>query len=98
MSPCTFAALHYWLVTGLLLAAAPAAHAQEQPPAPPQPQQSEQPQKPETAGRARPVGPGADQGLHVDASLSVVYDDNVYRVDSRAEDPVDDLIVTPTVE
>lgn len=98
LSPCTFAALHYWLVTGLLLAAAPAAHAQEQPPAPPQPQQSEQPQKPETAGRARPVGPGADQGLHVDASLSVVYDDNVYRVDSRAEDPVDDLIVTPTVE
>lgn len=42
--------------------------------------------------------PPAEQGLRIESSLTVTYDDNVYRVDSDVEDPIDDLIVTPTVE
>lgn len=38
------------------------------------------------------------QGLRVEPSLTLVYDDNVYRVDADRTDPVDDLIVTPAVE
>lgn len=37
-------------------------------------------------------------GLHVTTGLELLYDDNVYRVDDRIEDPTDDLIVTPSVE
>lgn len=39
-----------------------------------------------------------DMGLHVTAGLDLLYDDNVYRVDDRVENPTDDLIVTPSVE
>lgn len=39
-----------------------------------------------------------DYGLHVTAGLDLLYDDNVYRVDDRVENPKDDLIVTPSVE
>lgn len=38
------------------------------------------------------------QGLNATAGLDLLYDDNVYRVDDRVEDPTDDLIVTPWVE
>jgi len=37
-------------------------------------------------------------GLHLTAGLDLLYDDNVYRVDDRVENPTDDLIVTPSVE
>lgn len=37
-------------------------------------------------------------GLTATAGLDLLYDDNVYRVDDRVEDPTDDLIVTPWVE
>lgn len=37
-------------------------------------------------------------GLSATAGLDLLYDDNVYRVDDRIEDPTDDLIVTPWVE
>jgi hypothetical protein len=46
---------------------------------------------------ARPQ-PQAEQGLRIEPSLTLVYDDNVYRVDSRTGDPVDDVIVTPAIE
>ncbi|WP_404337288.1 outer membrane beta-barrel protein [Sphingomonas sp. MMS12-HWE2-04] len=39
-----------------------------------------------------------EQGLHIEPSLTAVYDDNVYRVDSAREDPTSDVIVTPQVE
>lgn len=39
-----------------------------------------------------------EQGLHIEPSITAVYDDNVYRVDSRREDPTSDVIVTPQVE
>lgn len=39
-----------------------------------------------------------DYGLHLNAGLELLYDDNVYRVDDRVTDPTDDLIVTPTLE
>ncbi|NIJ19235.1 putative porin [Sphingomonas naasensis] len=42
--------------------------------------------------------PQAEQGLRIEPSLSIVYDDNVYRVDSDAADPVADVIVTPAIE
>lgn len=38
------------------------------------------------------------QGLRIEPSLTAVYDDNVYRVDSRTADPVADVIVTPAIE
>ena len=38
------------------------------------------------------------QGLRIEPSLTLVYDDNVYRVDTDRVEPVDDLIVTPAVE
>ncbi|ATY30622.1 porin family protein [Sphingomonas psychrotolerans] len=47
--------------------------------------------------RARPPQ-GAEQGLRITPSLTAVYDDNVYRVDSRTGDPVADVIVTPAIE
>ncbi len=37
-------------------------------------------------------------GLTATTGLDLLYDDNVYRVDDRVEDPTDDLIVTPWVE
>ena len=37
-------------------------------------------------------------GLHLTAGLDLLYDDNVYRVDDRVEDPTGDLIVTPSIE
>jgi hypothetical protein len=37
-------------------------------------------------------------GLQATAGLDLLYDDNVYRVDDRIEDPTKDLIVTPWVE
>ncbi|HEX7877651.1 MAG TPA: hypothetical protein VF489_13820 [Sphingobium sp.] len=37
-------------------------------------------------------------GLNATAGLDLLYDDNVYRVDDRVENPTDDLIVTPWVE
>jgi hypothetical protein len=40
----------------------------------------------------------AEQGLRIIPSLTAVYDDNVYRVDSRTGDPVADVIVTPAIE
>lgn len=49
--------------------------------------------------RARPrPQPQTEQGLRIIPSLTAVYDDNVYRVDSRTGDPVADVIVTPAVE
>lgn len=39
-----------------------------------------------------------DYGLHLTAGLDLLYDDNVYRVDDRVEDPTGDLIVTPSLE
>jgi len=42
--------------------------------------------------------PEREQGLRIQPSVEVAYDDNVYRVDSDTEDPVDDVIVTPMVE
>ncbi|MDT8759804.1 hypothetical protein MZO42_13965 [Sphingomonas psychrotolerans] len=48
--------------------------------------------------RSRPRQQQADQGLRIIPSVTAVYDDNVYRVDSRTGDPVDDVIVTPAVE
>ncbi len=49
------------------------------------------------AQRARPR-PQPEQGLRIAPSLTAVYDDNVYRVDSRSGDPVADMIVTPAIE
>ncbi|MDP5280588.1 hypothetical protein Q9Q95_16785 [Sphingomonas sp. DG1-23] len=40
----------------------------------------------------------AEQGLRIEPSLTAVYDDNVYRVDSRTGNPVADVIVTPAIE
>ncbi|TGX50477.1 hypothetical protein E5A73_18670 [Sphingomonas gei] len=40
----------------------------------------------------------AEQGLRIAPSLTAVYDDNIYRVDSRTGDPVADVIVTPAIE
>lgn len=40
----------------------------------------------------------AEQGLRIEPSITAVYDDNVYRVDSDIADPVDDVIVTPAIE
>lgn len=37
-------------------------------------------------------------GFHITTGLDLLYDDNVYRVDDRVEDPTADLIVTPSVE
>ncbi|WHO37323.1 hypothetical protein PMI04_012145 [Sphingobium sp. AP49] len=37
-------------------------------------------------------------GLHLTAGLDLLYDDNVYRVDDRVDDPTADLIVTPSIE
>lgn len=37
-------------------------------------------------------------GLHATTGLDLLYDDNVYRVDDRIEDPTKDLIITPWVE
>lgn len=37
-------------------------------------------------------------GLNATAGLDLLYDDNVYRVDDRVENPTNDLIVTPWVE
>ena len=37
-------------------------------------------------------------GLHATAGVDLLYDDNVYRVDDRIENPTDDLIVTPWAE
>lgn len=37
-------------------------------------------------------------GLHATAGIDILYDDNVYRVDDRIEDPTDDIIVTPWAE
>lgn len=37
-------------------------------------------------------------GLNATAGLDLLYDDNVYRVDDRVEDPNTDLIVTPWAE
>jgi hypothetical protein len=39
-----------------------------------------------------------EQGLRIEPSLTVVYDDKVYRVDSGTGDPVADVIVTPAIE
>ncbi|AEG48658.1 hypothetical protein Sphch_0967 [Sphingobium chlorophenolicum L-1] len=39
-----------------------------------------------------------EYGLHLTAGLDLLYDDNVYRVDDRVENPKDDLIVTPSLE
>ena len=38
------------------------------------------------------------QGLRIEPSITAVYDDNVYRVDSRTADPVADVIITPAIE
>lgn len=37
-------------------------------------------------------------GLNATAGLDFLYDDNIYRVDDRIENPTDDLIVTPWLE
>lgn len=37
-------------------------------------------------------------GLHATAGVDLLYDDNVYRVDDRLENPTDDIIVTPWAE
>ena len=37
-------------------------------------------------------------GLQATAGIDILYDDNVYRVDDRIEDPTDDIIVTPWTE
>lgn len=37
-------------------------------------------------------------GLNATAGVDLLYDDNVYRVDDRAENPTEDLIVTPWAE
>lgn len=42
--------------------------------------------------------PQPDQGLRIEPSLTAVYDDNVYRVDSKTGDPIADVIVTPAIE
>ncbi|WP_240334269.1 hypothetical protein [Sphingobium estronivorans] len=39
-----------------------------------------------------------EYGLNLTAGLDLLYDDNVYRVDDRVENPKDDLIVTPSLE
>lgn len=39
-----------------------------------------------------------DYSLHLTAGLDLLYDDNVYRVDDRVENPAGDLIVTPSLE
>lgn len=39
-----------------------------------------------------------EQGLRIEPSLTAVYDDNIYRVDSGTDDPVADVIVTPAIE
>ncbi|WP_255326204.1 hypothetical protein [Sphingobium sp. EM0848] len=39
-----------------------------------------------------------EYGLNLTAGLDLLYDDNVYRVDDRVENPTDDLIVTPSLE
>ena len=49
------------------------------------------------ARRARPAEQ-PEQGLRIEPSLTAVYDDNVYRVDSGTGDPVADVIVTPAIE
>lgn len=45
----------------------------------------------------RPAGKPAEQGLRIEPSLTLTYDDNIYRVDSDVDEPVDDLIVMPSV-
>ncbi len=77
---------------------------QESPPAPSQPQrpqqqqQQEPPPPPQPARQPQDPQPAEKQGLQIQTSLTTVYDDNVYRVDSRREDPIADVIVTPEVE
>ncbi|WP_253190456.1 outer membrane beta-barrel protein [Sphingomonas sp. LM7] len=46
----------------------------------------------------KPKREQSDQGLRIEPSLTAVYDDNVYRVDSGTTDPVADVIVTPAIE
>jgi hypothetical protein len=48
--------------------------------------------------RPKPRQQQAEQGLRISPSLTAVYDDNVYRVDSRTGDPIADVIVTPAIE
>lgn len=60
-------------------------------------QQAEVPERAQEAPRPKPQ-PEARQGLRIVPSLTAVYDDNVYRVDSRAEDPIADVIITPAIE
>jgi hypothetical protein len=51
----------------------------------------------EAGAQTRPASPPR-QGLRIEPSLTLVYDDNVYRVDADRTDPVYDMIVTPGVE
>ncbi|BAV63573.1 hypothetical protein [Sphingobium cloacae] len=37
-------------------------------------------------------------GLQIETGLDLLYDDNVFRVDDRAEKPSDDIIVTPSLQ
>ena len=53
---------------------------------------------PAEQARPRPRPQAPEQGLRIEPSISAVYDDNVYRVDSDAADPVADVIVTPAIE
>jgi len=65
--------------------------------APERAQQAEVPERAQEAPRPKPQTE-ARQGLRIEPSLTTVYDGNVYRVDSRTEDPVADVIVTPAIE
>jgi predicted porin len=56
------------------------------------------PARAQEAERPKPRAQQAEQGLRIEPSLTAVYDDNVYRVDSRSGDPVADVIVTPAIE
>ncbi|MGH6612732.1 hypothetical protein [Sphingomonas sp.] len=37
-------------------------------------------------------------GLHIVPSIDISYEDNIYRVDRRVEDPIGDVIVSPSIE
>jgi predicted porin len=62
------------------------------------PERAQQAEVPERAQEAPRPKSEARQGLRIVPSLTAVYDDNVYRVDSRREDPVADVIITPGIE
>ena len=74
------------------------ADAQDQNPTPaPAPQATPAPARRQSATPALDQ-PAAEQGLRIEPSLTALYDDNVYRVDSHKQDPIADVILTPAIE